>query len=317
MTTSAAAWLAQNSIDCHPLGARISKEQCKANQGHTFACESCPLGGVKYAGPVKVLPKVGRKRRASAEPETKNNVETTLKPVYRTPKPMRATVAVVEPAKQPQKPAESLPVAQPLPPVKPKQSRGTKPVKWAFTPQMDAQITETYRTATGDNQVNELAKKFGYPRWAVSHRARDIGAYEMRIKEPNWSDEELRVLKNNAHLTPERIRLALKMAGFNRSITGVLLKRKRLGMLQNLPGQSATSLAKCFGGDAKMITGWIENGWLKAEKRGTDRTEKQGGDMYYILTSDVRAFIIENIGVIDIRKVDKFWLIEILTKEAA
>jgi hypothetical protein len=118
-------------------------------------------------------------------------------------------------------------------------------------------------------------------------------------------------------MTPERIRLALKMAGFNRSTTGILLKRKRLGMLQNMPGQSATSLAKCFGADAKMITGWIENGWLKAEKRGTHRTEKQGGDMYYILTSDVREFIIDNIGVIDIRKVDKFWFVDMLARKEA
>jgi hypothetical protein len=338
MTTSAAEWLAQNSIDCAPLGARISKAQCQANHGHTYVCEDCPHGGVKYVGPAKVAQKTsGRKRPIPTEPtvpDTQINVETTLKYVHRQPQPHRPEhttlgrppekkqrIIAPRPARCVLAPVEPVSVSVPeshAEPVIAKKPRGTKPVIWTFTPQMDAQITKIYRTGTGDNQVNELAKKFGYPRWAVSARARAIGASEIRLKEPNWCDEELQVLKNNAHLTPERIRLALKAAGFNRSITGVLLKRKRLGMLQNLPGQSATSLAKCFGGDAKMITGWIESGWLKAEKRGTNRTEKQGGDMYYILTSDVRDFIIENIGVIDIRKVDKFWLIETLTlKEAA
>lgn len=59
-----AEWLAKNSIDCKPLGARISKEQCAANQGHTFACETCLIGGVKYAGP----PKVSKKARDKTAP---------------------------------------------------------------------------------------------------------------------------------------------------------------------------------------------------------------------------------------------------------
>lgn len=58
-------WLAKNSIDCAPLGARISLAQCKANHGHTFACEDCPHGGVKYVGPAKVV-KPDRNKQPSA-----------------------------------------------------------------------------------------------------------------------------------------------------------------------------------------------------------------------------------------------------------
>lgn len=58
-------WLAKNSIDCAPLGARISPAQCKANHGHTFACEDCPHGGVKYVGPAKVV-KPDRNKQPSA-----------------------------------------------------------------------------------------------------------------------------------------------------------------------------------------------------------------------------------------------------------
>lgn len=61
-------WLAQNSIDCAPLGARISLAQCKTNLGHTFACESCPHGGVKYVGPAKVT-KPNRNQQPPASDE--------------------------------------------------------------------------------------------------------------------------------------------------------------------------------------------------------------------------------------------------------
>jgi len=292
MTASAAEWLAQNSIDCQPLGARISKEQCKANHGRLFACETCPLGGVKYTGPAKIT----RKVRGKQAPVIVDEYIAIPQPALAV-----ATVAIVQQDT-----------------VEPVKKRGTKPVKWPFTPHMNAVIRETYRTETANGTVNKLAATFGYPRWAVSKQARTIGAYEVRCKEPDWSDVELRVMSNNAHLTPERIQRALRLAGFKRSIAGIILKRKRMRMPANLKGQSANTLSECFGIDPKAITAWIKKGWLKAERRGTHRTERQGGDMWFIRNKDLRQFIIENIGVIDIRKVDKFWLIDVLTlKEAA
>jgi hypothetical protein len=58
---------------------------------------------------------------------------------------------------------------------------------------------------------------------------------------------------------------------------------------------------------------WIESGDLKAIRRETARTELQGGDIWFIEKTAVKAFIIQNIGIVDIRKVDKFWFVEMLT----
>jgi hypothetical protein len=44
--------------------------------------------------------------------------------------------------------------------------------------------------------------------------------------------------------------------------------------LQNLKGQSARSLALCLGEDDHFVTNAIRKGLLKAEKRGTKRTER-------------------------------------------
>lgn len=151
------------------------------------------------------------------------------------------------------------------------------------------------------------------PSWAVQRRAKEIEAYETKIKEPKWSEEELRILERNAHKQPEAIRRHLKKCGFNRTYTGIFLKRKRLRLLKNLEGYSATNLAECFGIDPHGVTSWISKGYLKAKRRGTARTKTQGGDSWWIKEKDIKKFIIESIGLIDIRKVDKFWFVDMLT----
>jgi hypothetical protein len=96
---------------------------------------------------------------------------------------------------------------------------------------------------------------------------------------------------------------------------GIFLKRKRMRFLQNLGGYNSRQLAECFGVScSKTVTRWIELGHLKAERRGTNRLEIQGGDMGFIHEKNIRQFIVENIALIDIRKVDKFWFVDMLAK---
>ncbi|KKK66329.1 hypothetical protein LCGC14_2965200 [marine sediment metagenome] len=53
-------------------------------------------------------------------------------------------------------------------------------------------------------------------------------------------------------------------------------------------------------------------GWLKVDRRGTERTPVQGGDMWWIRYAEVRRFVVDNAVAVDIRKVDKFWFIDLL-----
>lgn len=184
--------------------------------------------------------------------------------------------------------------------------------KHFWTEDIDNEIRRVYRTVTVRNAVNELADRLRKPRWAIARRAFEIGATEPRIKEPVWSEQELGILELSAHRHTAVIRRHLKKAGYKRSEMGIFLKRKRMRFLQNMNGQSVNSLAGCFGIDAHCVTRWIDKGLLKSSNRGTDRMPQQGGDMYYIKDAWVKEFINQNIGIIDIRKVDKFWLIGIL-----
>jgi hypothetical protein len=191
---------------------------------------------------------------------------------------------------------------------------GTKPIKHPVTPEMDAVIRRVYRTeGTGSGEVRELARRLGLPRWKVSRRALELGVRESKIKESPWSETELRILERNAHLSPQRISIRLARVGYRRTATAVTLKLKRLRLRSNLNGMSARQTAECFGVDAKTVTRWISLGLLRADRRGTERVAEQGGDMWFIREKYLRRFVLENLNQVDLRKVDKYWFVDLIT----
>lgn len=192
-------------------------------------------------------------------------------------------------------------------------TKRVKANKWVITPHMHNAIRAAYQGDTGNCQIRDLAIRLGLPRWKVTRHAIAQGFTATQKKEPDWSERELKLLERNAHLTSNIIQRRLKKYGYHRTEVGIVLKRKRMRFLQNLNGHSARSVAECFGIDIHSVARYIEKGWLKAQKRGTCRTAAQGGDIYYIKDKWIKDFIIENVAVIDFRKVDKYWLVKLLT----
>lgn len=193
--------------------------------------------------------------------------------------------------------------------------------KYHLTPEIEDQLRKIYLNVVGIKPVAErgavkdLANKTGIPRWRLSKHAREMGIIAKQKKEPLWTEREIKILQSSAHLTLDRIQINLKKAGFKRTAQGIFIKRKRMRFIANLNGQSATSVAMCFGVDSKVVTRWIKKGWLKAKRRGTNRTAIQGGDLWWIKDKWIKDFIISSVAVIDIRKIDKYWLIDLITGE--
>lgn len=165
--------------------------------------------------------------------------------------------------------------------------------------------------------TKRLAKTVNRPAWWVTMRAQRLGLVSPRFKEPLWSEAEDEIIAGNAHRAPATIQQRLKRHGFARTETAILLRLKRLGQPTGRNASTdhytANGLAALFGVDAKTVTRWIVNGLLKAGRRGTERVAQQGGDEWWISSRDVRRFIVENVAAVDIRKADKFWLVELLT----
>lgn len=176
---------------------------------------------------------------------------------------------------------------------------------------IDDAIIDLYTNFQGRQAIKDFAAKIRWPYWQVKKRARELGL--AKTKEKPWNDAELAILERFAWQCPQRIRLRLKAAGFSRTETAIQVKLKRTGYKQGGEFYTARGLASAFGCDCKTITRWISLGFLKAQKRGTARTEAQGGDMWLIKERDVKRFILENPMVFDLRKVDQLWFLNLIT----
>lgn len=189
--------------------------------------------------------------------------------------------------------------------------------RWTTNEHIDALIQRTYATDTSKSAINRLAKTIGRPRWWVSKRATKLGLVTPRFKQPAWTTAEEDLIAEQAHRHPRTLQKMLARRGYVRTETAITVKLKRLGADRSDPDHfTANALAGVMGVDPKTVTGWIIKGWLKAARRGTDRVAVQGGDEWWIHRRDVRAFIVENTAAVDIRKVEKFWFVDLLARAA-
>lgn len=121
------------------------------------------------------------------------------------------------------------------------------------------------------------------------------------------------LLERWGHLSDGVIQRKLRAAGFHRSFNAVHLKMKRLKIKQNLDGYSANALALALGVDGHKVTYWINRRMLKATRRETERTELQGGGIYWITHRAVHDFVLAYPDEIDLRKVEKWWFLDLVT----
>lgn len=189
--------------------------------------------------------------------------------------------------------------------------------KYPISEEAAAKIEKVYKTDSGNGQVSALAKRLGLPRWKVTRFAQEKGLLAKSKKGPDWTDAEVELLYQFARYTPHVICRKLKERGYDRSITAIIVKLKRCSARQNIDGKSARDIARCLGVDDHNIANAIAAGKLKASRRGTARIEAQGGDIWFIKDSDVRAYVIDYLNEIDIRKVDKHWFVDLLIGDFA
>lgn len=155
----------------------------------------------------------------------------------------------------------------------------------------------------------ELAGRLEVPAWRVRRWAAELGV--ARSKERPWSEQDLQYLRR--HIGHTAWRTIAKHLG--RTVTAVKLKAKRIGrtkMGQGSEGFTANQVAKRLGVDRHKVMSWIQQEKLIASRRRSLRTPQQGGDAYFIARAALRLFVQMYPEEIDLRRVDKFWFIELL-----
>lgn len=186
-------------------------------------------------------------------------------------------------------------------------------LKREYTPFIDATLRRIYHERLEKKTsripgLAEFARRLGWPVSTLRYRASVLGLSRQRSKPQEWTEEELAILTKYAWATADRIRVHLSLAGFARSVNAIRIKRLREGCEDAAGVYSANSLAECFGVDSHAIGKWIRLGYLKAERRGTERMR----DIYAIHRKDVRAFVRKYPNEFDIRKVCQPWFMDLV-----
>jgi len=191
---------------------------------------------------------------------------------------------------------------------------------YSSSPHIDEAIRRVYQGDGHKGAVEELARTLGRPRWWIRDRALRLGLQPPRFKEPPWTSEEIEIAAELSHRPLSSIQSALKRAGYRRSESAIAVKLKRIGTPMGRNGDpdryTGTQLARLFGVTLGVVRRWIIRGWLVASRRGTARTAQQGGDEWWIHRRDVVAFIFNNPAAVDLRKAEKFWLLDLLAQPA-
>lgn len=183
---------------------------------------------------------------------------------------------------------------------------------------LDEKIRDAWPNLTGRGDFRRFCESVGHPRHVVTRRVQVLGMAVPRFKEPEWSDAEIAFLRQNHNKGVDYLTNLFRQHGFARSTTAIIVKLKRLGLSwRNTSHFTGTSLSRLLGLDNKTVTAWCVQGVIVARRRGTARTEQQGGDSWWIEPAEARRFIIENLERIDIRKVDKYLFVDLLTKVPA
>lgn len=152
-----------------------------------------------------------------------------------------------------------------------------------------------------------------YPRWYVQRVASERGL--SRTKSANWTKQEEEYLMENY---PSKgwvvIQNGLKRinGGVHRTPCAILLKKKRLHINKRSDGLTMRMMEDLFGIDHHRVERWMNLGYLNAKRKGTDRTEAQGGDMWHFDIKTVRDFVISYPEEIDIRRVEPLNFIHLL-----
>ncbi len=165
-------------------------------------------------------------------------------------------------------------------------------------------------------EISALAMRLNVPRHWLSAQARRLGLAMPHKKEPRWTAPETELLKRVPLHDVDKCSRIFREHGFARSPMSIRVRAQRLQLSRRYNETlSATRIAKILGVDGKTVTREILQGNLTATKRQTERLAQQGGDPWSVERADLRRYILDQLGHIDLRKVEKFAFVEILAGE--
>lgn len=163
-------------------------------------------------------------------------------------------------------------------------------------------------------ECNAFADQMKVPRWWCTKRATKLGLVMPHKKEPPWTAAEDALMREVPLHNPDKCAAIFRARGFVRSPTAITVRAKRLDISRRFnEGLSATQAAAILSLDPKNFGTMCARGEIAACRRNDKRQEQQGGHRWIIQPLDLRRFILANLERIDLRKVDKFAFVQLVS----
>lgn len=190
------------------------------------------------------------------------------------------------------------------------------------TPEIDEKLRETYRKTVGTPSLSAFAKSVKRPHWWIRKRAGELGLTMPKALNAVWQPKEIDMLHETAHLTPRSASKHFKLAGFNRSLGAISLRRmiERIGRVQAREDAGiyhASALAEILGVHVNSVSRWHKNHGLPGTRQKNDADLALR--IINIKVSDFRKWVIQNPLLVDFSKIPRAsqaWFIDLLAGTA-
>lgn len=189
-----------------------------------------------------------------------------------------------------------------------------------FTPEMDARIVEMYTPPYIIGLISTQARAWQCNIGFITRRAKQLNltpiSHQRSVR--RWKTEEILLLRKMPNLTHKEASHALHKSGYHRTPDAIAGFRFRDGWKasierdESIVGYSAEGLAEILCVDPRTVQRWIRLKFLKAKKEGGN--DKTRVAYYRIQPKQVQDFLKDYVHYVDLSKIDKYWLINILTQ---
>jgi hypothetical protein len=160
--------------------------------------------------------------------------------------------------------------------------------------------------------LKKFANDLGVSDTAISKRCSKLGLNDFKKVDRFWTEEEYQIIDDNKHKHIATIQKILEKHGYHRTGHAITKIRTMLGEGQGFVMNrydvgiySANQVAIMTGLKHETIIKYIRLGYLK--------TQKSDGLAYNITKSNIKQFLITYRQSVDFGKIDKEFLIDILT----
>lgn len=184
------------------------------------------------------------------------------------------------------------------------------------TPGIDAAIRRAYASGKS-GAARRCAEACNRPRWWIVVRAKALECRALKSQNSRpWTDRERGTVRAAAHLPLGEIQARLKASGSRRTLGAIkmLKARENIEALRDQP-LSGTRAAFLLGIDVSSLTRLISAGRLIAGRARGDGVGKC--QQYLIEPVEIARFAIKHPQMVDLRKVDPIWFIDLIAHHSA